>query len=132
MDGEQALREHFEATNRRDYPAAMSYYDEHVVLFSFATGFDAGAYHGVDAVGGAFGDWMRAFGGGVAFGDLLVERGRDAYAVSARMTARGRESGIELAQDWAWVYWMRVGKIVRVEIHTTVDTARSVAGVEPA
>ena len=36
---EQALREHYDATNRRDFPAAMSYYDEAVVLVSFAEWF---------------------------------------------------------------------------------------------
>lgn len=132
MDGEQALRAHFEATNRRDYPGAMSFYDPDVVMFSFATGFDSGAHHGVDAVGAAFGDWMRAFAGGVKFDDIVIERGRDALAMRARMTARGRESGLELAQDWAWAYWMRCGKIVRVEIHTDYEAARKAAGVDPS
>ena len=131
MSSEQALREHFDASNRRDFPAAMSYYDEHVVLVAFGTGPSAGVSYGIDAVGRSFGDWMSAFGGGVVFDGLTIERGRDAYAVSARMTARGRESGLELAQDWAWVYWMRSGKIVRVEIHPDVETTRAIAGVEP-
>ena len=129
MSSEQALREHFEATNRRDYARAMTYYDDEVVCVSSKTGVDAGVFHGVDAVGRVFGDWMRAFGGGVRFDDLVIERGCDAYAVSAHMTAQGRESGIELEGDWAWVYWMRSGKIVRVEIHDDVETAREIAGV---
>ena len=129
MSSEQALREHYAATNRRDYAEAMTYYDADVVCVSYGTGIDAGSFHGVEAVGRVFGDWMRAFGGGVRFDDMLIERGTDAYAVSAHMTARGRESGIELEGDWAWVYWMRSGKIVRVEIHEDVATAREIAGV---
>ena len=132
MSSEQALREHYDATNRRDYPKAMTYYDPDVVCVSFGTGVDVGSYHGIEAVGRVFGDWMRAFGGGVRFDDMLIERGSDAYAVSAHMTARGRESGIELERDWAWVYWMRSGKIVRVEIHDDVDTVRKIAGVDPS
>ena len=132
MDGEQALREHYEATNRRDYPAAMSFYDDDVVAVSFGTGLDVGVFRGVEAVGRMFGDWMSAFAGGVFFDQMQIERGRDAYALNARMTARGRESGVELQQHWAWVYWMRSGKIVRLEIHNDVETARAIAGVEPS
>ena len=74
MDGEQAIRENFEAANRRN------------------------------AVGRAFGD---------------------------STTARGRESGGQLERDGTWVYWMRPGKIVRVEIDEDVTVARAVAGVRP-
>ncbi len=109
----------------------MSYYDEDVVCVT-SRGVDVGSYHGIEAVGRVFGEWMSAFAGGVVFDDMVIERGRDAYAVSARMTARGRESGIELEQDWAWVYWMRSGKIVRVEIHEDLELARRIAGVEPS
>ena len=130
MSSEQALREHYAATNRRDFPAAMSYYDEAVVLLSFAEWLAGRPYYGIDAVGKAFGDWMRTFSGGVVFEDILIERGRDALAMCARMTARGGESGVEVEQNWAWVYWMRSGKIVRVEIHPDMETARAIAGVE--
>ena len=128
---EQALREHFDASNRRDFPTAMSYYDDDVVCVAFR-GIDVGSYHGIEAVGRVFGEWMSAFAGGVVFDDMVIERGRDAYAVSARMTARGRESGIELQQDWVWVYWMRSGKIVRVETHEDLELVRRIAGVEPS
>ncbi len=130
MSSEQALREYFDASSRGDYPTVMTYYDEDVVLVSFAGWFEGQAHHGVEAVGKAFGDWMSTFAGGVVFHDLVVERGHDAYAVGAHMVARGRESGLELERDWAWVYWMRSGKIVRVEVHPTIDSARAVAGVE--
>ena len=132
MSSEQALREHFEASSRRDYPTAMTYYDEDVVLISFSGFFEGEPQYGVEAVGKAFGDWMSTFAGGVVFQDVVVEPGRDAYAVSAHMIARGRGSGLELEEDWAWVYWMRSGKIVRVEIHPSIETARRVAGVEPS
>jgi ketosteroid isomerase-like protein len=130
VSSEQALREYFEASSRRDYPAAMSYYDEDVVLVSFAGWLEGEAHHGIDAVGKAFGDWMSTFAGGVVFEEVVVERGRDAYVVSAHMIARGRESGLELERDWAWAYWMRSGKIVRVEVHPSIEAARVVAGAE--
>ena len=107
----------------------MSYYDDDVVLVSFGEWLGGQPYYGIEAVGNAFGDWMRTFSGGVVFHDMVVEQGCDAYAVSARMTARGRESGVELEERWSWAYWMRSGKIVRVEVHTDLDTARAVAGV---
>jgi hypothetical protein len=84
---------------------------------------------GREAVGEFFGDWMRTFGGGVHFGDLRIEQGSDAVAVSAHHTARGAGSGLELDRGMFYAYWFRRGKIIRVELHLSMDDAREAAGV---
>jgi ketosteroid isomerase-like protein len=129
VSNEDVLRGHYDATNRRAWDVAMSAYDDHVVLVAPA-GPEGGAYYGKEAVGRWFGDWMRAFRGGVKFEDLRVERGEDGLALQARQIARGGESGVELTQQWFWSYSFRRGKIARVDIHLTLEDALAAAGVE--
>lgn len=132
MSSEEALRAHYEATNRQDWGTAMDGYDDDVVLFVPRGGPDAGSYYGKEAVGRWFGDWMRTFDRSVRFDELEIEKGEDALAMHGRMTARGAESGLELTEEWHWAYWFRQGKIVRVEIHRSLEDARAAAGVEVA
>lgn len=130
MTNEEALRRHFEAANSRDWATAMDGYDEHVVLVPAPEGWlDTAPRFGREAVGEFFGDWMRTFGGGVHFGDLRIERGSDATAVSAHHSARGAGSGLELDRDMFYAYWFSRGKIIRVELHNSMEDARRAAGV---
>jgi len=127
VTNEQALRRHFDATTARDWATAMDGYDEHVVLIPGRI--DTTPRYGREAVGEFFGDWMRTFGGGVVFSDLRVEQGTDALAVSAHHRARGPSSGLEIDNDFFYAYWFRREKIIRVEMHPSMDDARAAAGV---
>ena len=130
MTNEELLRRHFEAANTRDWATAMDGYDEHVVLVPAQEGLlDTTPRYGRQAVGEFFGDWMRTFGGGVHFGNLQIEAGTDALAISAHHTARGAGSGLELDREMFYAYWFSRGKIVRVELHTSMEAAREAAGV---
>jgi ketosteroid isomerase-like protein len=129
---EEVLRAHFEATNRGDYERAGADYDEHVVLVGSSFGApESEPRYGWREVNRWFADWMATFGGGVRFDDLIVERGRNALAATARHTVRGRESGAEITAQQAWAYWFRKGKIIRVEIYNSMAEARDAAGVKP-
>lgn len=131
MTNEEALRRHFDAANARDWASAMDGYDEHVVLIPDPEGsLDIAPRFGRDAVGAFFGDWMRTFAGGVHFGELRIESGTDALAVEAAHTARGAGSGLELDRDMFYAYWFRRGKIIRVEMFSSMDDARDAAGVQ--
>ncbi|MGH7129504.1 MAG: hypothetical protein ACREIV_13120, partial [Planctomycetaceae bacterium] len=87
--------------------------------------------YGWREVNRSFADWMATFAGGVRFDELRIERGRNALAATARHTARGRESGAQIATQQAWAYWFRKRKIIRVEIYNAIAEARAAAGVEP-
>ena len=128
---EEVLRAHFDATNRGDYAQAGVHYDEHVVLVGSFDGLEAEPRYGWRDVNRWFADWMATFAGSVRFDELEVERGRNALAATARHTARGRESGAEITVQQAWAYWFRKGKIIRVEIYSSMTEARAAAGVEP-
>jgi len=127
---EEVLRAHFDATNRGDYQRAGADYDEHVVLVTAFGAPESEPRYGWRDVNRWFADWMATFGGTVRFDDLVVERGRNALAATARHTVRGRDSSAEITAQQAWAYWFRKGKITRVEIYSSMAEARAAAGVD--
>ena len=128
---EKVLRAHFDASNSGDYARAGADYDEHVVLVGSFGGPESEPRYGWREVNRWFADWMATFAGGVRFDELVIERGRNGLAATARHTARGGESGAEITTQQAWAYWFRKGKIIRVEIYSSMAEARAAAGVEP-
>ena len=56
---------------------------------------------------------------------ILEEEGH--VIVEFTLTGRGAQSGIELAQAGAGAIWVEGDRIVRIETHPDVDTARSEA-----
>jgi ketosteroid isomerase-like protein len=108
----------FEATNRRDWTAVMAAFDEDVMLVvSSGAAPDAGVFHGREAVGRWFGDWLRAFGTDYRFEIEEARSAGDQVLVVARHHGRGRASGAEVERIAANVFSMRGTKIVRVELY---------------
>jgi ketosteroid isomerase-like protein len=114
-DSGSVVRAQFDATNRRDWAAAMDAYAEDVEL---VVGSDfllaAGTFHGREAVGQWFGDWFRTFSGGFKFDIVDLRDAGERAALWARHTARGSQSGVEVVGDFFYEYRVRAGKIVFV------------------
>ena len=100
----EVLRDHYAATNERDFPRAMSHYADDVVLeireelpYVYR-----GTYRGREAVGEFFGDWFRSFASDLLFKITeLTELDDGSILVVADNHARGRASGVELTEkDW--------------------------------
>jgi ketosteroid isomerase-like protein len=131
-DDVTVVREQFAATNERDFARAMTYYADDVELVVHPGAFlNEGTFSGREAVGEWFGDWFRTFEPGYHFD---VEEARDlgdAVLLVASHQGRGRTSGAEVHGRTAYVYRVRGGKIVGVEIHATRANALEAAGVEP-
>jgi ketosteroid isomerase-like protein len=72
QDRVEIVRAQFEATNRRDFAAAMDAYDENVVLVVKGL-FPSGTFLGREAVGGWFGDSTTRQHGGTGIG-LTIAR----------------------------------------------------------
>lgn len=125
------VRELFEATNRRDFPAVMARYAPDIELL-VGPGFPtAGTYRGSDAVGRFFADWLRTFDAGFHFELTEVVEGPDAIAVVARHRATGTRSGITLDAEMFYAYWVRDGLVLRVEMPDTREEAMRAAGLLP-
>jgi ketosteroid isomerase-like protein len=130
MQGESAavVRAQFEATNRRDWPAAMDAYADDVELVVPDSMLSSGTYRGRERVGEWFGDWFRTFAGGFDFDILEIRELGDRVAVWARHTARGGQSGVEVVADFFYEYGVRDGKIVLVRFcETWAEALQTVA-----
>jgi ketosteroid isomerase-like protein len=121
------VRALFDATNRRDWEAAMDTYADDVVLEA-PEGLNAGTYRGRGRVGEWFGDWMRTFRGRIRFEIRELCESGDEVALWAHHTARGAQSGIELEDDFFYLYRVRDEKIVYVRFCDT--WAAAVAALE--
>jgi ketosteroid isomerase-like protein len=106
----------FEATNARDFKAAMGAYAEDVTLVVHGVVSGEETATGRAAVGEWFGDWFRQFGPDYGF-EIEESRGSgDQVFVVAAHHGRGRASGAPVAGRSAYVYTVRDGKITRVEM----------------
>ena len=111
----EVLRDHYAATNERDWPRSMSHYAEDVELI-VPVGIKAGRFKGRDAVGAWFGDWFAAFARDAHFEITeITELDDDSILLVADHHASGRASGIEVEDTVHWRYHFRDGKIIRVQ-----------------
>jgi ketosteroid isomerase-like protein len=125
------VRRHIEATNRRDFAAAVAAYDEDVELVVTDGIFlESGTYRGRDAVGRWFGEWFRSFAPGYQMEIFDPVEADDRVVVGLRHRGQGRTSGIEVESSWANAYWLRDGKIVRLELHPACAEALDAAGLQ--
>jgi ketosteroid isomerase-like protein len=126
----KVVRDQFAATNERDFPRAMSFYAEDVELFVDPDAFlEGGTFKGRDAVGEWFGNWFRTFEPGYHFDIEEVRDLGDVVFLDAAHRGRGRTSGIEVGGRAGYLYWVRDGRVVRVEIHPSGTAALRAAGV---
>ena len=125
----EVVREQFAATNERDFPRAMSYYADDVELVVHRDAFlQGGMFKGSEAVGQWFADWFTTFEPGY---HLEIEEARDlgdAVFLSATHHGRGRTSGVEVRGRTGYLYTVRNGKIVRVELFSGPAEALEAAG----
>ena len=127
----EVVRLQIEAANRRDWAAVMSAYDEDVVLVaSTSVGPDAGVMCGREAVGTWWGDWFRSFGKDYTFDVEDLRSIGDRVLCVARHRGHGRASGVEVEWSTAYVYTVRVAKIVRIELYASRAEALKAAGLE--
>jgi ketosteroid isomerase-like protein len=116
----QVVLDQFAATNERDFPRAMSYYADDVVLLVDPDAFlERGSFEGREAVGQWFANWFTTFERGYHFD---IEEARDLGDVvflSASHHGRGRSSGVEVRGQTGYLYTVRDGRIVRVELYAS-------------
>jgi ketosteroid isomerase-like protein len=126
----EVVCDQFAATNERDFPRAMSHYAEDVELVVDRNAFlEGGIFKGREAVGQWFGKWFTTFEPGYYFD---IEEARDlgdVVLLIASHHGRGRASGAEVHGQTGYLYRLRDGKIVRVELHPGRAEALEAAGL---
>ena len=125
----ELIRDHYAASNERDFGRVMSQYADDVMLVAYG-GLTPGVYEGKEAVGRWFGDWFATFDRASRF-DVTELREHDDGRVllAADMHAVGKGSGLEVVSEVVWMYRVREGKIVHVEGGVSQDV-RSRLGLE--
>jgi ketosteroid isomerase-like protein len=125
----EVVRDQFAATNDRDFERAMALYADDVTLVARG-GLNPGTYEGKEAVGGWFGDWLGTFEPGYRF-EIEEARylGGGGVYLFASHGGRGRASGAEVHGETAYLYRLRGGKIVRVELFFAPAEALEVASL---
>jgi ketosteroid isomerase-like protein len=118
----------FAATNERDFPRAMSHYAEDVVLVADAF-LESGTFEGRNAVGQWFANWFRAFEPDYRFDIQETQDLGDAVFLFATCYGHGRTSGVEVHGQTGFLYRLRGGKIVRVELYPSRAEALEAAGL---
>lgn len=112
------MLDQFAAVNERDFERAMALYAEDVELFVDPRAYlESGRAKGRDEVGEWFGNWFRTFERDYRF---VIEETRDlgdAVLLVASHHGRGRASGAEVHGENGYLYRIREGKIVGVEIY---------------
>jgi len=126
----EVVLDHYAATNEPDFPRAMSYYAEDVELFVHPDAFlEPGTFKGRHAVGQWFANWLTTFERGYRF---EIEEARDLGDVVLLVASHhgiGRSSGLEVRGRNGYLYGVRGGKIVRVELYPGRAEALEAAGL---
>jgi ketosteroid isomerase-like protein len=118
----------FEAVNERDFARAMDRYADDVVLVVHPSfGLEVGTAEGKEAVGRWFGEWFRTFAPDYRFEIDETREIGDAIFIHANHSGRGRASGVEVRDETSYLYWVRDGRVARVEIFGTRDDALGAA-----
>lgn len=108
----------------------MSYYADDVVLVIEEGFLITGTFEGKEAVGEWYGDWFRAFGTDYRF---EIEEIRELRPGLVFMTARyggsGRASGVEVTDRRAYLYRVVDGKITRIQLFLTSESAIEAASL---
>jgi ketosteroid isomerase-like protein len=130
LDPVEVIREQYAATNERDFARAMSYYADDVVLVIEEGFLNTGTFEGKEAVGEWFGDWFRAFGADYRFSiDEIRELAPDLVFLAASYGGTGRTSGVEVSDSRAYLYRVEEGKITRVQLFLTPESAMKAASL---
>ena len=124
------LREQFAATNERDFPRAMSYYADDVVLVVEEGFLSTGTFEGKEAVGDWYGDWFRAFDADYRFEiDEVRELEPGLVFMTATYGGSGRASGAKVTDRRAYLYRVEDGKITRIQLFLTSEGAMEAASL---
>jgi ketosteroid isomerase-like protein len=125
----QVVLDQFAAVNERDFERAMDLYAEDVELYVDPRAYlEGGSAKGREEVGEWFGNWFRTFEHGYRF---KIDEARDlgdAVLLVASHQGRGRISGAEVHKQTGYLYRVRAGKIVRVELYPGRDEALKASG----
>ena len=125
----EIIRDFYAARDRQDWARVAAHFDDDIVLVVAPdVSTESGTFRGREDVNGWFGRWFDAFASDYK---LKVEDMRDLgdrVLVVQRHEGRGRRSGVRVEMKNASLFWLRAGRIERIEIHGGPDEALEANG----
>ena len=122
----EIVRRGFTAWSRGDTTALIQDLDPDVVIHVDQAG--QGAYRGHEGAIKSLVDWTEDFDDFKVIPEEFLGNG-DHVVVRTRQTGRGKSSGVPMEGLFWFVYEMREGKAVRVDVLVTEQAALEAAGL---
>lgn len=127
-DATELIRAAFEAFNRGDMEAVLAFLDPEVEVFADEVVGNAGTYRGRDGFLEWNREWMEAWD------DFRVELGEledldgENVLIQVTQVGRGKDSGIEIAQEFVYLFQVLDGHVVRLHLYSDRESALAAAG----
>ncbi len=127
------VRTGIEATNKGDIDALVALLDPEIE-FHIAPGLgNAGTYHGHDGFRAGLGGWLEAWEDFTIDSAELEPVGERHVVCDVRQSGRGQGSGVEVEMWLGYMFELRAGRVVRLQVLPDRDAALAAARVgEPA
>ena len=124
----ELIRRAYEAVNRGDAEAVKALADPAGEMETMFTSLTGGGHTGYEGVERWFKDVAESWTDIDMELNEFIEVDADRTIALVRFKARGRESGVEVNQDFAATWTIRDGKALRVETHPTLEEALAALG----
>ena len=123
------VRRAAEAYERGDLSAVLETFSPDLVTYIAPPIPVAGTYHGPEGFLQVTLDWAEGFDELIATTEEHIDAGGDRVITRVRHRASGAESGVPVETDFWYVWTIREGKSVRVDIFTDRREALEAAGL---
>ena len=123
----QIVRNLFEAMSAGDRDRALGYADAGMVVDATRRVFNPTTYHGVSGLRQFIADMDDVWEDFRPEAREFLDKG-DRVVVTGRMAGKGRGSGVEVQRDFAGVWTISDGRVVRWDIHSDRAEALEAAG----
>ena len=124
----EIMREFYDRWGRGETEGWEEIFDPEVEWHTAREDPDADVHHGIPAVGRMFQRWSEAFEDMRGIPEEFIDVG-DRVFVWQRTVGRGAASGVEVVWEGAYVWTLRDGKVVKVQIFFDRDEALEAAGL---
>lgn len=122
-ENQELIRRAYDAMNRGDVEAAKAIADPSIELRTPLTRVAGRVYRGLAGIDDWFADVEEAWDVLEQTVERFIEVSAETTIIVVRFSARGRASGVQVAQELASVWTIRNNKVVRVETYPTLDEA---------
>lgn len=127
MNRAELARAGLEAFNRGDVEAVLALMSPDVEVHSVAEVGEEGTYHGPEGYLEWTRIWLEAWDDFRVEVDEVEEIGEEDILVHATQRGRGRDSGLEVAQQGVYLFTVRDGLLTRLHLYPDRESAVAAA-----